>query len=117
MAIDDSSMAGPASSWVVPEFSVSTRVLDREALVAVRGELDLATGPVLSDSVHCHDGHYERIVFDLSDLSFIDVAGFRALLQCADEKQVMTIRSPSPAVRRLLGLLERDSLIEDESGQ
>lgn len=115
MVIDDFGMAGPVSSRVVPEFNVSTRVLDRAAVVVVRGELDLFTGRVLSDSVRCHNGRYERMIFDLTDLSFIDVAGFRALLECVDEVRVMTIRSPSPAVRRLLEILERDSLIEDEA--
>lgn len=116
MVIDDSGMAGAVSSWVVPEFDVSTRVLDKAALVTVRGELDMATGPRLSDSVRCHAGNYERVIFDLSALSFIDVAGFRALLSCVDEERMMTVRSPSPAVRRLLELLDRESLIEDESG-
>lgn len=115
MVIDDFGMAGPVSNWLVPEFTVSTRVLDRAALVVVRGELDLFTGRVLSDSISGHDGRYERMIFDLRDLSFMDVAGFRALLKCADEVRVMTIRSPSPAVRRLLEILERDSLIEDEA--
>lgn len=113
MAIGDYGMTGPVSSWVVPEFSVSTRVQDKAAEVVVRGELDLATGPQLSDSVRRLDGPYERIIFDLKDLSFIDVAGFRALLERGDE--VTTIRSPSPAVRQLLEILEMEALIEDEA--
>lgn len=115
MVIDDFGMAGPVSNWLVPEFNVSTRVLDRAALVVVRGELDLFTGRVLSDSVSGHDGSHERMIFDLRDLSFMDVAGFRALMKCAEQVRVVTIRSPSPAVRRLLEILERDWLIEDEA--
>lgn len=117
MVTDGFGMTGPVSSGVIPEFNVSTRVRDRAALVVVRGELDLLTARVLSDSLRGHDGRYERLIFDLRDLSFMDVAGFRALLGCAEQVRLMTIRSPSPPVRRLLEILERDSLIEDEEAR
>lgn len=109
--------ASPISNGVIPWFSVSTQVHDRTAIVSVSGELDLATGSILSDSVRCHDGHYEQVVLDLSELSFIDVAGFRAILDCIDDEASLIIRDPSPAAHQLLSLLRREDLIQGASGR
>jgi anti-anti-sigma factor len=91
---------------------VATRLSDRAVVVSVRGELDMATAPILSDNVRCHDGRYDRLIYDLDGLGFIDVVGFRALLECIHNEEQTSIRNPSRPVRRLLQLVSREELIE-----
>lgn len=94
-------------------------------LVEVRGELDLATGPKLHEYLEPYNalsrsfGSPERIVYHLSNLDFIDVAGLNALLTAVDGhgRDTLTVREPSARVRRLLELLALDSMIEDVDQQ
>ena len=52
--------------------------------VCVRGELDLTSASILTSAVSelCAGGA-RRIVLDISELSFIDSSGLRAILGCA----------------------------------
>jgi anti-sigma B factor antagonist len=56
-------------------FDVSVERLDGTAVVHVAGELDLATTPSLSAVLHGLEQPCDRIVLDLSELSFIDSTG------------------------------------------
>ena len=79
----------------------------RHVVLAVRGELDLLTAPKLGavlDSVI--DGGHGRVVMDLAGVGFMDVAGLRVIAGGADRLRssggVLTMQSPSVAVRRVL---------------
>ncbi|MFD2351268.1 STAS domain-containing protein [Nonomuraea ferruginea] len=72
----------------------------------IEGELDRATLPALSSAL---DSMASRGSFsvDLSGLVFCDVGGLRALVTAAAglrSGHTLTLRSPSPQVRRLLEL-------------
>ncbi|MEX1093718.1 MAG: STAS domain-containing protein [Acidimicrobiia bacterium] len=92
-------------------------------VIDVRGELDLFTGPMLKQhlDVYNHpsvnDGHPRSIVYSLPELWFIDASGLRALLTAVDGQgpETITIREPSSQVRRLLELVDLDSMIEQTS--
>ncbi|MCW2878309.1 MAG: hypothetical protein JWQ95_2409, partial [Sphaerisporangium sp.] len=82
-----------------------TPLLDRQGLRTV-GELDCATLPALTRALASMPSN-GNICLDLSGLAFIDVGGLRALVTTATGLQgdhVLTLRSASPQVRRLLDL-------------
>lgn len=91
--------------------------------VEVRGELDLATAPVLRNHLAPYsdlpksNGHPQRVVYHLSDLSFMDATGLEALLGAIDghSPSTITFREPSRQVRRVLELVGLESMIEDGS--
>ncbi|GII93327.1 STAS domain-containing protein [Sinosporangium siamense] len=61
---------------------LARRVIDGAVVVAVEGELDLYTAPVLRDEVRdaiSQDG--PRLVFDLASLSFMDSSGLSVLIE------------------------------------
>ncbi|MEV0592941.1 STAS domain-containing protein [Nonomuraea cavernae] len=72
----------------------------------IEGELDRATLPTLVRTLASIAGHTSFCI-DLSGLMFCDVGGLRCLLTAAvglPDGHVLTLRSPSPQVRRLLEL-------------
>ncbi len=119
------SKAGTAS-YDSPPFDVSVRSDDPLAwVVEVRGELDLATGPMLKQHMEPYnnpsedDGHLRRVVYLLPGLEFIDATGLRALLDAADGRgpETITVREPSSVVCRLLELVGFDSMIEEPANR
>src|SRR5688572_6922400 len=69
----------------------------------LKGEIDLATAGTLSQLLLTASGR-DPIVLDLSEVSFMDSSGLRALLQGArsDDCGPVVITDASPQVRRLL---------------
>jgi anti-sigma B factor antagonist len=59
---------------------ISATQNDREVMIALEGELDLATSPQLEAACPEAARQARRVVIDLSGLSFIDSTGLRALL-------------------------------------
>ncbi len=107
-----------------PIFSAHIVYLDGSAVLRLVGELDLATVPVLRESVDNVVGpHLRALVVDLSDLTFVDVKGLRALF---DARQTATaagaefeLRSPTDwtlEVIRLVGLPGFEDAVENRSG-
>jgi anti-sigma B factor antagonist len=92
--------------------SVVVGTLD-QGVVAVRigGEIDI------SNVDHVHELvepvtklGAEQVVFDLSDLSFIDSSGLALLLSVADKVPAVSVKNPSRSVTRIIevtGLGER----------
>jgi anti-anti-sigma factor len=103
-----------------PPLDVSVRNGDPSAwVIEVRGELDLATGPILKQHLRPYNdasgnGHARRIIYLLSELQFMDVTGLNALLGAVDRHNpdTITIREPTLPVRRLLELVGMGSMIE-----
>lgn len=89
----------------------------RVDVLALRGELDLAGALVLwralSDLAHAPGG---RLVLDVSQLTFIDASGIRAIARARarlhDEGADVVVRHPQPAVRRTLELCSLDGWLE-----
>jgi anti-anti-sigma regulatory factor len=72
--------------------------VDRDGVVVVAGELDLAGVQVLRRWL-CDTGSVTAL--DLGAVTFIDAAGLR----CLDELEGVVVRRASPAVRRLLAIV------------
>ncbi len=101
---------GVASVETGKQLTIEHRGDDAGHKLIVAGELDIATAPELEASVRalCKDGA-RRIEIDLSELTFIDSAGVRAVLvaadRCADNRSAMElVRSQHAAARRVFEL-------------
>jgi anti-sigma B factor antagonist len=73
----------------------------------LKGELDMATAGDLSALLKTAADRVDPMVLDLSEVSFMDSSGLRALLEGAGlpkENGPTVILDPSPQVRRLLDI-------------
>jgi anti-sigma B factor antagonist len=114
---------GPAAQVLLEEEEVSVQQFETTAevvsgvrVVAVRGELDIATSPqvreVLSDAA---TDQVRPLVIDLVECEFIDSTGLAALLHGAKPAQNgeshVALVSPGGDVRRMLELTAIDQAI------
>lgn len=80
--------------------------------VRVRGELDLATAPLLGEALRRLRERGEPVLLDLDELSFIDMSGLRAVLAAAQKASGdgggFAVTEGSSRVRRLLALVRLD---------
>ena len=88
-------------------------------IVGLTGELDLASAPQLErvlNELAERDG--ERIILDLTDLSFSDAAGLRAIEHGGQRLgSRLIVCGPRPPVQRLIQLTQLDEVVNvDESG-
>jgi len=92
-----------------PRFGVTIASDPEGAVIAVRGDLDLATAGRL-DRFLTNIRHFvPSFDLDMGEVGFVDVAGIRPVLQLhetlAGEGETLVIRRASPAVRRLVRLV------------
>jgi anti-anti-sigma factor len=105
------------SALPLPPFEVA-RMEDAHATkLALRGELDMYTAPVLARELEAAvEAHTPRVVLDLAALSFMDVAGLRAILDAARivrrDGGSLVIANPMPHIVRLLELTAIDQSLE-----
>jgi anti-sigma B factor antagonist len=89
-------------------FDVVVCELPPECLVAVAGELDLASAPVLARSMRGLDLAGDLVTLDLRALTFIDVAGVRAIQDAqriaTEAGRRMLILGPHQPTARVLEL-------------
>jgi anti-anti-sigma factor len=87
---------------------------DNATVIALDGELDLASAPDVADvaSSKVADGR-RHLIFDLSQLTFCDSAGLRVFVRYRAELDALggrlVLAAPQPIVRRVLevsGLVE-----------
>jgi anti-sigma B factor antagonist len=99
-------------------FSLETEVREQLTVLRLRGELDMAAAPALTDALHQlqHEGGVQEIVVDLRELSFLDSMGLSALLEAHKAGQdghheVSFIRGPR-SVQRVFSVTEMDKRVE-----
>ncbi|MGD9622786.1 MAG: STAS domain-containing protein [Mycolicibacterium sp.] len=84
------------------------------AVVAVDGEIDAVNSDELVEFALRDDAHPDRLIVDLSRVSFFATAGFTALhalnVQCANDG-VRWMVVTSPAVDRVLRICDPDSAL------
>jgi anti-sigma B factor antagonist len=98
-------------------FEVTTTDGPGRVIVALSGELDLASAPKLDDELkHVEERGVEVIVLDLQALSFMDSSGLRALL-AADARareagrRLVLVRGDE-RVQRVLKITRLDERLE-----
>ncbi|HTH06283.1 MAG TPA: STAS domain-containing protein [Ilumatobacteraceae bacterium] len=100
------------------EFEYTVTRSGAQVTLAVRGELDAATGPSLSDAVTAlsSDG-VARLVIDLDHVTFVDSRGLSALLEsygaATERDTAFAVVNLQPAVRRLFRITGVDTLLLD----
>lgn len=92
-------------------FSVSIRCRGAWVSVMVEGELDLATAPILEDSLYPFRHRLEPFLFNLGGVRFIDVVGIKPILRRC-ERDDARIGVTSHSVRNLLRLLGDEIEVE-----
>ena len=92
-------------------FSVQERDEAGVHVIAVAGELDIATAPELCARLDAtRSGRRPRLLVDLTDVDFCDSTGLRALLGAASEVRAhggrfAIVCPPTGDVARLLGIV------------
>lgn len=101
-------------------FSI-TRSNDAAGVVlALAGELDVATAPELEELLNeIRGGNHARVMVDLSELSFVDSAGVSVLIKAKREAEAagsqFLLRRPTAQVHRVFALVGLvDWLVFDE---
>jgi anti-sigma B factor antagonist len=107
---------GGDSSLGVQRFETTVENVDGACVVAIRGELDIATSPGVRGVLDEAAGDGARpLVIDLSRCEFIDSTGLAVLLHGAkpaqDGESHLAIVSPDGELRRLLELTAIDQAI------
>jgi len=81
----------------------------------VRGEVDLATTPILRSHLQRLVEAGRQVIVDLSETSYFDMSGVRFLEQThqllSERRCLLVAVSPSPVVRRLFALVELDRIM------
>lgn len=84
-------------------------------VVRLCGELDLAGVELVRSQVDAVlAGEPPGLVFDLEGLSFIDSSGLGVLIDAA-RRTAVTVRRPTPAVRRVFEVTGLDEVWDTES--
>jgi anti-anti-sigma factor len=122
----DSARTGPAADGLpgpprhvppAPALIIETRLTAGTATVVIRGELDIATTPLLAERLAEILGRYpQRLVFDMTQVAFIDCAAIRLVVatrQSLPGGRRSVIR-PSAPVLRILDLTGMDIYCEVE---
>lgn len=88
--------------------------VDGGARVVARGELDLSAVPQLRAAL-ARAVRDDRVVVDLSRVTFMDSSAVGVLLDLIDEGTIPMLRDPSPVVVRVLRLLGLDAYVLPEA--
>lgn len=83
---------------------------DRELTVRVRGDVDAASADHLSAALAGAED-VRHLVVDLSASSFVDIAGMRAIAECATRRNRrghgLVVASPPPSAETILRMMPR----------
>jgi anti-anti-sigma factor len=87
-----------------------------DGVVTVTGELDAFAAPALSDALTAAGLTAGDLTLDLAGVSFVDSAALRLLMltqhEVVESGHAFRLRSPSPAVQRLLHVSGLDEHFE-----
>lgn len=90
----------------------------RMAVIALRGEIDMAGLDDLQSAVEPHLAPGQTVVLDLSDVTFADSTLLKVLVQARgkanDVGGALLVRNPSDQVRQLLTIGALDDLVHAE---
>ena len=85
-------------------------------VVILSGELDSSNAASLQERVESIPPQpTRRLIFDLTDLRFMDSAGIAVLISAAANASSVSLRNPSPIIRRVLEATGLSSVFPIES--
>ena len=104
--------------FTTPLLRVTPEPEEQGIRLSLHGELDLATTPILEQSIEVAEREDGPLVaLDLTELSFVDASGLKAILNAhrralrRGERGLLLV-NPSGDIRRLLSLTAIDLTIE-----
>jgi anti-sigma B factor antagonist len=103
----------------VDDFSVTRRHAGDAVVVVPVGEIDLLTVDEVRAEVQAAATETPRVVLDLRDVSFIDSAGLRLILESSRALEAFAVVRGPREVQRvfdLVGLDERLTMLEQPPG-
>lgn len=72
-------------------------------IVILSGELDSSNAASLQEKMAAITAHHsQRLIFDLTGLRFMDSAGIAVLISASTQINSVSVRNPSPIIRRVL---------------
>jgi anti-sigma B factor antagonist len=94
---------------VEDQLQIAVRREEGRAVLALKGELDMASAPLLAGALDGAELDGDTlVVLDLQSLQFIDSTGLRAILalhdRCIESGQQFAVTRGSPQVQRLLDI-------------
>ena len=100
----------------LPPFEVLPAHASESVKLALRGELDMYSAPLLERELRAAANvDAPLVVLDLAELTFMDVTGLRAILDAAREARrthrTLVIENPRPHIVRLLELTAIDQTL------
>jgi anti-sigma B factor antagonist len=100
-------------------FGVSVDFMETQAVLRVRGEVDMDTAPELNALVDAviRQG-YRSVVLDMALLAFMDASGLRVIASGASRLRPsggeVVLRSPPPIVQRILDITRLTDVVRLE---
>lgn len=98
-------------------FEVRLMDADDEAIVAVRGDIDMSTADKVWSCLEVAIGRGVPVVLDLQHTTFMDSTGLSAVVRATratGQERAIVLRSPRPIVRRVLELSGLDQVVTIE---
>jgi len=90
----------------------------RTAVIALRGEIDMAGLGDLQSAIEPHLAPGQTVVLDLSDVTFADSTLLRVLTQARGKADLaggaLLVRNPSDQIRKVLSIGNLDDLVHAE---
>jgi anti-sigma B factor antagonist len=101
----------------IPEFTARTESRNGVARIAVDGELDMTTVPVLLEQLtRFEQDGVSAIMLDLRDVSFVDSTGLHAFLEAHDRAKTnghrFVLSGATPFTRRLFAITGTEFLLD-----
>ena len=108
--------APPTTSGGGGQLEVDSVVLEDQAVIRLRGELDMDTAERFSEATRvAFAAGVPTVLIDLSGLDFIDSSGLRELVVAHRRQHEIgggvVLRAPSEAIRRVLDIVGLDKVL------
>ena len=97
------------------EFVIDERADGGDRIVAARGELDLHTAPQLASALTPAIDAGDRVIVDLTGVTFIDSSGVGVLVTALERARptgtTLVVVAPHPRVRKVFEITGLDGLL------
>lgn len=97
-------------------FAIEASPAGRTVVLAVRGDVDIATSPVLRERLADAVTSYDAVVVDLAQVPFLDSTGLGVLVAAYNRAKaagsVLVLARPQRIVKNALRLVQVDHVID-----
>ena len=95
-------------------FELRSSRIDDAVVLAIVGEIDMATAPEVARAIDSDHVEAGRVVVDLSEVTFLDSSALNALVRCQRDlaRQDVSFRIVSPSDRAVRTVFEITHLTE-----